>query len=499
MSNIVILAGGLNTRFKDLQRIPKILLPTTKSSSILLNDCKVFENDSVYLVITDKYFDMVKNYIEVNKLSNRITLIKSKLTGSSYTTLKEVQEFLPDKDVLFVWSDLILNFRPEISEKNEAVIYTNSNGKYRYLAKDGSLTEVKDFSGNVAGMYYLRDLGKFKQETEAYPDLVDFIAAKYSNFITIEHSVDEYRDLEMFYEKYGKNKVKPTEPRFFNKFTKEGNVCTKACINNQFYHLIDKEISWYNIVGKDKKFIPRIFETSKENHYIKMEYLSGYIPFYQWLSEEKDPEKRNQVFDLLFKQIEEMHQIKETEVPVETLEKDYEKEVVSKVIDRLESIKHCILDYDYNEVNNLLNKAYMYALYQYPTDKVKYSFIHGDLNGSNVMVSTTDPIQIKFIDPRGYFGNTVMAGVADYDYAKLLYCLYGYDSFNNGEYIYYNNETYDIPPLTEDIPAKLNTPFNHIMVGVIYVALAQYIANDILKANIAYQYGIKLLKKELEK
>ena len=102
---------------------------------------------------------------------------------------------------------------------------------------------------------------------------------------------------------------------------------------------------------------------------------------------------------------------------------------------------------------------------------------------------------VKFIDPRGYFGNTKLYGWKEYEYSKLLYCLSGYDDFNNLPQIY----KYDEP-----IPLKcinqidyLNKRIYKLIVGVIYVALAGYISQNIMKANIAYEYGIKILENEL--
>lgn len=37
-----------------------------------------------------------------------------------------------------------------------------------------------------------------------------------------------------------------------------------------------------------------------------------------------------------------------------------------------------------------------------------------------------------------------------------------------------------------------------MLVGVIYIALAGYISQDIMKANIAYDYGMRILKWKLE-
>jgi hypothetical protein len=38
-----------------------------------------------------------------------------------------------------------------------------------------------------------------------------------------------------------------------------------------------------------------------------------------------------------------------------------------------------------------------------------------------------------FIDPRGYYGNSKIYGIPEYDFAKILFALSGYDEFDNRE------------------------------------------------------------------
>ena len=125
--NVVIVAGGLGTRFEELSVFPKILLPTTNYSSIIHEDIERFKNHNIYLIINDKFYSMTKNYLEINNLN--INLIKSINSNGSYNTIKAVYDLLPKENVLFVWSDLILNENlPEFSN-NTVVTY---NGYYCY-------------------------------------------------------------------------------------------------------------------------------------------------------------------------------------------------------------------------------------------------------------------------------------------------------------------------------------------------------------------------------
>ena len=73
--NVVIVAGGLGTRFEELSVFPKILLPTTNYSSIIHEDIERFKNHNLYLIINERFYDMTKNYLDINNLD--VTIIKS--------------------------------------------------------------------------------------------------------------------------------------------------------------------------------------------------------------------------------------------------------------------------------------------------------------------------------------------------------------------------------------------------------------------------------------
>ena len=60
--------------------------------------------------------------------------------------------------------------------------------------------------------------------------------------------------------------------------------------------------------------------------------------------------------------------------------------------------------------------------------RTEYSLIHGDIHLGNILV---DNKLLYFIDPRGYFGNTKLFGLCEYDFAKLMFGLSGYSVFDN--------------------------------------------------------------------
>ena len=134
--------------------------------------------------------------------------------------------------------------------------------------------------------------------------------------------------------------------------------------------------------------------------------------------------------------LEKLHNNKIT-ITQDTLYNDLEIEIITKNFNRFK-------EYNWNEndflkkivsVNNIKIKDIEYysniilnKLKQYLNDRTYYNLIHGDTHLGNILV---DESRIYFIDPRGYFGNTELYGLYEYDYAKFMFGLSGYSIFDN--------------------------------------------------------------------
>lgn len=82
---------------------------------------------------------------------------------------------------------------------------------------------------------------------------------------------------------------------------------------------------------------------------------------------------------------------------------------------------------------NIINSNVCFLLSQKKTHS--YSLIHGDIHLGNILEYNNN---LYYIDPRGYFGNTKLYGLKEYDYAKLLFGLSGYSFFDNLNCDYFN-------------------------------------------------------------
>ena len=106
--NVVIVAGGLQTRFNELSCFPKILLPSKDGTPILMKQLDYFdEANTISIVVNQKFAKIMRAYIEINHLN--VDVIVSNNTNGSGNTLASVYDDLPKKNILFFWSDILFD------------------------------------------------------------------------------------------------------------------------------------------------------------------------------------------------------------------------------------------------------------------------------------------------------------------------------------------------------------------------------------------------------
>lgn len=141
-----------------------------------------------------------------------------------------------------------------------------------------------------------------------------------------------------------------------------------------------------------------------------------------------------------------------------------------------------------------------------------WGIVHGDPNTDNCMFDKGD---MKFIDPRGYFGDLDILGfgIKEYDYAKFIYGLTGYSKFNLAPFIATDVIDGDLQcyiGIKEDQGIadanlfEIELPEDNgylecyqVLVGIIWCKLTTYIINNPQKSVLAYLYGNAILTKML--
>ena len=214
----------------------------------------------------------------------------------------------------------------------------------------------------------------------------------------------------------------------------------KECTNEYGKNKIDKEILFlkYIVNNKINFKIPKIY-IFEHNGYM-MEYLQDYVPLFK-VYQNFHNKKKDKVKNKIYEELTNLHNHSRIYVSKEEYINNLLIEIEKKLYERYESIKLITNNYKYiKKINNMEYISFEVLLEKIKKDilsKVndfdKYYFvpIHGDCQFNNILINEND--DIIFIDPRGYYGNQNIFGIPEYDFAKVLFALSGYDEFDNSD------------------------------------------------------------------
>lgn len=224
----------------------------------------------------------------------------------------------------------------------------------------------------------------------------------------------------------------------FNDFSlnKDKTVLIKKAKNEYGKKKIETEIKFYKFILNNN--IPLNIPTISKltDHSIEMEYLQNYKPL-QEIFYELPHQKQKKIYQNILSNISVLHTHKEQLIDPREYEALIKEEVYTKIVNRISKVKKVLDKHKYTTVNNTKVghiEKYCEQIYTYLTDNIKHQRhtlcpIHGDIHLGNVLIEPTT-CNIKFIDPRGYFGTRQIYGMKEYDYAKLLFGTVGYSVFD---------------------------------------------------------------------
>ena len=297
--------------------------------------------------------------------------------------------------------------------------------------------------------------------------------------------------------------------RYFNSITIiDNDKLLKKALDDKGRNIIKYEIQWYKYI-KNINYIPVIHEYYEFGYL--MEYKKDYIPLYEYfnLYNLNNNDKINILNNVLSK-LNNLHNLENKIENKNIFFNDIKKEIYDKVIIRYKNIKD-FLNYfgEIQYVNNtkilnfevVLEKCKNIIINYYNTlNKFEYNIIIGDCNFSNILINPNNINDIVFIDPRGYFGNTSIFGLKDYDYSKILYGISGYDNFNcnffNIDNINIDKKSINFKINPIDVDSQfINKNFNKVhkaFMVIHWLSLADYNKNNIWKCLASYYYGLYL-------
>lgn len=494
MKKVVILGAGLATRLYPItHHIPKVLVNYKQHTILkhLYDTYKQYNPHQIIVVVHSKFARQVEAYAKLFDLDILVRTV-DEAYGSAYA-ISRVSDMLNGHDVVFNWCDVIPTF-DSFSWDNDS-IYTFGN-ECRYKFDGTSIQEVGATGGNIVGIYQIKDFhfDTFESKDEANEyyrgrDFIDMLSPEEFYQDELKQLID-LGDKPKLLEAHKDKEI----CRAFNQIKFDETTVTKTALDAQGRSLQQSELNWYAHV--DSNNIPTIVSTSKDS--FTMTRIDGDLMSNVFKQEHIKP-----LLDALKFSSETVHINPEDKLV------DFEYEVKVKVLQRCNDIRQLINSFGtithvngikIGRLETMLSQALNHLKFE-NIDK-PYEVCHGDPNFSNTLVDKDG--NIKFIDPRGYFGKTKVYGPKIYDEAKILYAISGYDEFNSdpmwGSFKVENehatvkvNSLLDIDSLSE-----FNI-FHRLWVAVIWIALAGYFKNNPLKAVGAYYYGMYLLTNYLNK
>lgn len=544
--HLVIVAGGLGSRLAPLTNyVPKFLVNIGKETGFVeqIRYWKKYHLQSITVIVHSSYEKLVQAYYDLyfsdletiahdgdsffaKELPFHIKTVDV-ANGSAHAIFSTCQH-LDKQPVLFTWCDVLPAEDFDVKQLNRGgpFAFTNYDHPNRYdlvqTGKGWAHRELKireDGRGGIFGIYYVSTYGeKPYEDGQDFADVLgSYSSDGYVNEVKISKIID-WGDKP----KLERTRATADGARSFNSVEMHGDLVLKSALNAQGETLIAREIRWYDELDDIGSAVrrPQHWKSHDSKSFV-MSKVNGVPIWTLWPT--LDDAGREMVLKRLFEQLDLLHAERKF-VGQDIVCRDIKLEAFDKLIARYDEIDAVVQAFGpVTWVNGqhlkqpFKPKSVIAALYakliKFYEHEERHRLIHGDLQMSNSMINP-DTLEITLIDPRGYFGKSDTFGVADYDIAKLLYSLSGYDLFNyskdfhlshNGLKHYDHGQwemNFTIPkPNLGGCGLLLRQRFSevhYLWLAVIWIGLAAYIRNDPVKSVAAHFHGLTMAERLLD-
>jgi len=221
----------------------------------------------------------------------------------------------------------------------------------------------------------------------------------------------------------------------FNDITIQDNKLHKQSKNLLGKTKINFEIKFYKYIFENMIYFPMPRLLDFQDGFLSIEYIQNS----NTMTNKINPNNINEYINKIKQYLSIIHDIQKP-VYFEIIQRDLDIELHKKLLNRFNEF-----DWSSNElfnsiksVNNIKFKNINFycdiiksKISSHLKERSYYNLIHGDTHLGNILLDENE--NILFIDPRGYFGESELFGIKEYDYAKLLFGLSGYSIFDNME------------------------------------------------------------------
>ena len=284
----------------------------------------------------------------------------------------------------------------------------------------------------------------------------------------------------------------------FNEISIQGNTFIKKAKNAYGEQKLQKEIDTYRFIQKHAPAFPLAKLLSIDKTSFTLLYYKGYSPLWR-VYESSNELQREALLRKVFNHLNTLHTGYRQSVTKEEYIRLLRLEVITKVKERYMEVKHILDEYPFEYVNGVrclsFHDCISYletAIDDFVQKKSDYflCLFHGDPQFNNILYDTTSEDMI-FIDPRGYFGDTFILGIEEYDIAKVLFALSGYDSFDSQQV--FTNKIVDknihIPDFTLDSRFYTMFPEIQFLLVSIWLANCHCFKDNLEKMLVSHAYA----------
>jgi beta-phosphoglucomutase-like phosphatase (HAD superfamily) len=499
---VVICASGKGTRLLPITKhIPKLLVNINNDCILhnIINYWKQYSNKFTVIIDSD-YNDLVRFYLNLMPGIEYEIINVDCRNGeeNSYTIHKALCDvkYINTK-LLITWCDIFpTSYIPNDLFADNNIIFTYKNFG-RYDAYDNRIE--KKIMGNIIGIYYF---SKFSQLTDFNPnmDICDCYKNNFGDFITYE--IYELTDIGDYTKLCKYISDNPYKTRFFNKIYETSvNELTKMSTCKYGNKIITDEMLFYKFHNLNN--VPKIIEFN-ENKFTMLK-IKG-KPLIDAFNNARIP-KQFEMLQSIIDNLKYIHNQESYDIDRTVLNNDIKLEFYQKVNNRIQNIRPLLYNFHYiksingvhirHSYEHIIQNVYSILCDYFNNNVQKYHTIHGDPHLSNILIDDNE--KIWFIDPRGYFGNTKLFGIKEYDISKIIYSLSGFDEINNNDNHFFviNENNIDVN-ITNNMNNYIflfneyNTKILICMTILHWFGLTDYAKNNVHKCISAYYYGIYL-------
>ncbi|OUX64065.1 MAG: hypothetical protein CBE41_04155 [Gammaproteobacteria bacterium TMED281] len=502
---IIIQAGGRGSRLRHhTWNKPKALV-SYAGRPILFHIFDSFPN-SEFIVIGDYHFDVIESYLKVVPPGVDYTLIKAEGKGTMSGIAESLKLIEDDAPIILLWSDVLFSKPPKLKFPKNPVVYLTNDFVCRwvYSFDKNKLLENPGNDNGVMGFFYFPN----KLKLENIPnegEFVKWISNQDINFdVKTIKGASELGDFQTLEDA----NLREGFCRFFNDVKIEKDEVIKKVIDPDYKVVHERELAWYDeVTTLGYKNVPKI----KSKNPLVMERIFGSHAYeFETLSNSEQKKLLDNYLDTLNT----LHGLKSGPPSVEDLREVY----IDKTISRVFEVSHLIPNFtkDSMTINGLKAKNIFSeqnrSMFNDIFDLIEvqdFSSIHGDCTFSNSIVDKN--LNVKLIDPRGYFAKPGILGDPNYDFSKLYYsAVGGYDLFNRRAFkLHFDDETAEIimpKPLMQDLALSIfQESFSKrqllsikIIHALIWLSLSGYAKDDYDSAIGSFYLGLYWLEDALK-